>query len=175
MAASFSTWWKTDRKLSGRMKQQCAIASRENTRPVVAHRHPLFSLSFRFWLVGRHNADGLYDVVFCHICRKEEFDFFLCIDKIMKGGAHTLASAPQAIQAMINAIPGVLPFLKRGVFVDGEKEIPEEAPAQGAVSPHTDLTQDLGDRLTEYELVEDLIERGTLEENADGTLCIRLQ
>ena len=94
----------------------------------------------------------------------------------MKGGAHTLASAPQAIQAMINAIPGqVIPFLKRGVFVDGEKEIPEAAPAQGAVSPYTDLTQDLGDRLAEYELVEDLIERGTLEENADGTLSIRLQ
>ena len=36
-------------------------------------------------------------------------------------------------------------------------------------SPYSDLTQDLGDRLTEYELVEDLIECGTLEENADGT------
>ena len=40
------------------------------------------------------------------------------------------------------------------------------------VTPYTDLTQDLGDRLTEYELVEDLIERGTLEENADGTLPV---
>ena len=49
------------------------------------------------------------------------------------------------------------------------------APAEPRESPYTDLTQSLGDRLTEYELVEDLIERGTLEENADGTLSIRLQ
>ena len=134
-------------------------------------------LSCRFWLVGQHNDEGLYDIVFCHICRKEEFDFFLCLDKVIKGGAHTLASVPQAIKAMIGAIPArVMPFLERGVFLEGEKERPEAAPAQeGAVSPYTDLTQDLGDRLTEYELVEDLIERGTLEENADGTLSIRLQ
>ena len=134
-------------------------------------------LSCRFWLVGQHNDEGLYDIVFCHICRKEEFDFFLCLDKVIKGGAHTLASVPQAIKAMIGAIPArVMPFLERGVFLEGEKGIPEAAPAQeGAVSPYTDLTQDLGDRLTEYELVEDLIERGTLEENADGTLSIRLQ
>ena len=84
-----------------------------------------------------------------------------------------IASAPR----MISAIPArVRPFLQRGIIQEGEEERPEAAPAQeGAVSPYTDLTQDLGDRLTEYELVEDLIERGTLEENADGTLSIRLQ
>ena len=145
---------------------------------MVAHCHPLSSLSCRFWLVGRHNADGLYDIMFCHICRKEEFDFFLCLTKIIKGGTHTLASAPRAIKSMIGAIPKqVMPFLERGVFVEEEEEErPEAAPApEGAVSPYTDLTQDLGDRLTEYELVEDLIERGTLEENADGTLSLRLQ
>ncbi|XP_073243198.1 uncharacterized protein [Porites lutea] len=135
------------------------------------------SYFYRFWLVGQHNDEGLYDIVFCHICRKEEFDFFLCLNKVIKGGAYMLASAPQAIKAMIGAIPArVMPFLERGVFLEGEKERPEAAPAQeGAVSPYTDLTQDLGDRLTEYELVEDLIERGTLEENSDGTLSIRLQ
>ena len=119
--------------------------------------------------------------MFCHICRKEEFDFFLCLEKVIKGGTHTLASVPQAITAMIGAIPArVMPFLGTGVFVEEEEERPEAAPApapapEGAVSPYTDLTQDLGDRLTEYELVEDLIERGTLEENADGTLSLRLQ
>ena len=146
---------------------------------MVAHCHPLSSLSCRFWLVGQHNADGLYDIVFCHICRKEEFDFFLCLTKIIKGGTHTLALAPQAITSMISAIPKqVMPYLRKGVFVEEEGERPAPAPApapEGAVSPYTDLTQDLGDRLTEYELVEDLIERGTLEENADGTLSIRLQ
>ena len=77
----------------------------------------------------------------------------------------------------------VKPYLQRGVFLKEEESgrpaaAPATAPATAAVerqSPYTDLTQDLGDRLAEYELVEDLIERGTLEENADGTLSIRLQ
>ena len=42
-------------------------------------------------------------------------------------------------------------------------------------SPYTDLTQKLGDRLTDYEMVEDLIERGMLAENEDGTLYIQLK
>ncbi|KAM7441100.1 hypothetical protein ABFA07_009747 [Porites harrisoni] len=57
------------------------------------------SYFYRFWLVGQHNDEDLYDIVFCHICRKEEFDFFLCLDKVIKGIAHTLASVPQAITA----------------------------------------------------------------------------
>ena len=39
----------------------------------------------------------------------------------------------------------------------------------------TDLSQHLGDRLTDYEMVEDLIERGMLAENEDGTLYIQLK
>ena len=78
------------------------------------------------------------------------------------------------------AIPKrVKPYLQRGVFLKEEESgRPAAAPAAAAVerqSPYTDLTQEMGDRLAEYELVEDLIERGTLEENADGTLSIRLQ
>ena len=78
------------------------------------------------------------------------------------------------------AIPKrVKPYLQRGVFLKEEESWrPAAAPAAAAVerqSPYTDLTQEMGDRLAEYELVEDLIERGTLEENADGTLSIRLQ
>ena len=70
---------------------------------------------------------------------------------------------------MIGNIPQlVMPYLQMGIFVE------EEENGRFAAAP-ADLTQDLGDRLTEYELVEDLIERGTLQENADGTLCIRLQ
>ena len=42
-------------------------------------------------------------------------------------------------------------------------------------SPYTDLTQKLGDRLTDYEMVGDLIERGMLAENEDGTLYIQLK
>ena len=85
---------------------------------------------------------------------------------------------------VVAAIPKrVKYYLERGVFPKEEKSgrpavAPATAPATAAVvrqSPYTDLTQDLGDRLAEYELVEDLIERGTLEENADGTLSIRLQ
>ena len=127
----------------------------------------------RFWLVGQRNADGLYDVVFSHICRKEEFDFFLCVNKMFKGGSYALKSAPQAIADLLSQIPKVvLPYLREGVFQDEEKK-PPPGVTQG--SPYSDLTRDLGDRLTEYELVEDLIERGTLEENADRTMSIRLQ
>ena len=80
-----------------------------------------------------------------------------------------LASAPQAIGDLLNQIPQwVLPYLAGGVFQDEKKKPP--GATQG--SPYSDLTQELGDRLTEYELVEDLIERGTLEEDADGTLSI---
>ena len=113
--------------------------------------------------------------MFCHICRKEEVDFTLCLKKIIKGGTNALASTPQAMLDMICAIPQqVIPYLGMGVFVD-EEETERLAAAPAAPATPADLTQDLGDRLTEYELVEDLIERGTLQENADGTLCIRLQ
>ena len=120
--------------------------------------------------------------MFCHICRKEEFDFFLCLEKVIKGGVHTLASTPHSIlEAIKAAMPQrVKPYLAMGVFVEDEETgRPTAEPATGAAGvrqiPYTHLTQDLGDRLTEYELVEDLIERGTLEENANGTLSIRLQ
>ena len=73
----------------------------------------------------------------------------------------------------MDSIPAhILPYLQSGNIQEEEVEKPAE-PDGG--SPYTDLTQDLGDRLTEYEMVEDLIERGTLGENADGTLFIRLQ
>ena len=129
--------------------------------------------------------------MFCHICRKEEFDFFRDLEKVIKGGTHTLASVPEdqfvflrnylfCSGTIFNSgaaiLAKVMAFLERGVFVKEEKESPKAAPApEGAASPYTDLTQDLGDRLIEYELVEDLIERGTLEENEDGTLSLRLQ
>ena len=92
----------------------------------------------------------------------------------MKGGAYTLASAPQVVKDVITQIPQrVLPYLRMGNFQEEETENPRPG-IRDAGSPYTDLTQDLGDRLTEYEMVEDLIERGTLGENADGSLFIRL-
>ena len=87
----------------------------------------------------------------------------------MKGGAYTLAATPQIMASIPKR---VLSYLKGGNIQEEGAQSPAE-PDGG--SPYTDLTQDLGDRLTEYELVEDLIERGTLGENADGTLFIRLQ
>ncbi len=93
----------------------------------------------------------------------------------MKGGAYTLSAAPQLIRDLINQIPQrVRPYLGMGNIQ--EEEVENARPASRDVaSPYTDLTQDIGDRLTEYELVEDLIERGTLGENEDGTLFIRFQ
>ena len=66
-----------------------------------------------------------------------------------------------------------LPYLQNGNIQEEEVERPA-VPDDGH-SPYTDLTQDLGDRLPEYELVEGLIERGTLGEDADGISFIRLQ
>lgn len=84
-----------------------------------------------------------------------------------------LTEAPQILKNMLARIPAhVLPFLEIGNF---QEEEVERAAASAGGNLYTDLSQDLGDRLTEYELVEDLIERGTLGENADGSLFIRLQ
>ena len=91
----------------------------------------------------------------------------------MKGGAYTLAATPQIASDFLTRVSKqAQQYLQIGNFQ--EKEVERPAVPDGG-SPYTDLTQDLGDRLTEYELVEDLIERGTLGENEDGTLFIRLQ
>ena len=87
----------------------------------------------------------------------------------MKGGAYTIASTSQIL---VSIPKRALSYLKGGNIQEEEAQKPAE-PEGG--SPYTDLNQELGDRLTEYELVEDLIERGTLGENADGTLFIRLE
>ena len=60
----------------------------------------------------------------------------------------------------------------------GESHDKDEKPSSAdepPASPYTDLSQHLGDRLTDYEMVEDLIERGMLAENEDGTLYIQLK
>ena len=66
----------------------------------------------------------------------------------------------------------VLPCLQNGNI---QEEVERPAVPDDGHSPYTDPTQDLGDRLPDYKLAEDLIERGTLGENADGTSLIRLQ
>ena len=87
----------------------------------------------------------------------------------MKGGAYTLAATPQILASIPRRVKS---YLQGGNIQEEDVQRP---PQPDGGSPYTDLTQDLGDRLTEYELIEDLIERGTLGENADGTLFIRLQ
>ena len=87
----------------------------------------------------------------------------------MTGGAYTLTTTREILSSIPKRVKS---YLQAGNIQEEEAQRPAE-PDDG--SPYTDLTQDLGDRLTEYELVEDLIERGTLSENADGTLFIRLE
>ena len=60
----------------------------------------------------------------------------------------------------------------------GESHDKDEKPSsvdEPPASPYTDLSQHLGDHLIDYEMVEDLIERGILAENEDGTLYIQLK
>ena len=72
---------------------------------------------------------------------------------------------------MINELP---PLVLR--YLGWEKKQKSFEAASGIEeSQITNLVNDLGDRLAEYEFVEDLIERGILGENADGTLYIRLR
>ena len=123
-------------------------------------------LCLRFWLVGQRQENGLYDILFCHISRKEDFDFFLFINKAFQGTAYVLQSTPQAL---INVLPErVRRFLHQGMIEEG---VEREEPSMYA---HRELTQQLGDRLTEYELIEMLIERGNLVPKSDGTLALEL-
>lgn len=130
------------------------------------------SYFYRFWLVGQRRQDGLYDIVFAHIARKEEFDLFLSLAKIMKGTAYTVMSVPNAVGSLSTR---AVMHVKAGIFGEShdEEEIRSSAD-EARASPYTDLSQHLGDRLTDYEMVEDLIERGMLAENEDGTLYIQL-
>ena len=136
----------------------------------------------RFWLIAQRRQDGQFDIVIAHIARREEFDFFQNLARIIGGSAHVMASAPPKISDLLArlsqraynyALGGIL-----GGDEDNEPPLPPESirpPAQTlSASQNNDLSQAMGDRLTEYEMVEDLIERGMLGENENGTLYIRL-
>ena len=62
------------------------------------------------------------------------------------------------------------------VFGKSNDKKEERSPAyKPQANPYTDLNQHLGNRLTDYEMVEDLFEMGMLAENEDGTPYIQLQ
>ena len=119
--------------------------------------------------------------MFAHIARKEEFDFLLCLPKVIKGSAYAMTSAPPVISALLARLSQrAYRHVLCGRLGGDEKEEPSlPAPTrplanEPKANPYTDLSQELGDHLTDYEMVEDLIERGMLAENEDGTLYIRL-
>ena len=91
----------------------------------------------------------------------------------MKGAAYAVTSIPDVTSSLSKR---AVKHVKAGIFVESrdEDEKPSSADEPPA-SPYTDLNQHLGDRLTDYEMVEDLIERGMLAENEDGTLYIQLK
>ena len=72
---------------------------------------------------------------------------------------------------MINELP---PLVMR--YLGWEKKQTSLEAASGTEENQiTNFVKYLGDYLVEHELVEDLIERGILKENDDGTLYIRLR
>ena len=90
----------------------------------------------------------------------------------MKGTAYAVMSVPDAVAGLSKR---AAKHVIAGIF--GESHDEDEKPSSAdepSASPYTDLSQHLGDRLTDYEMVEDLIERGMLAENEDGTLYIQL-
>ena len=120
--------------------------------------------------------------MFAHIARKEEFDFFLSLTKVMKGMGYAAASVPLIMRDLGDRLSNrAYECVLRGMFGGDEDKIsslpaPTSDPAdETRASPYTDLSQNLGERLTDYELIEDLIERGMLAENEDGTLYIQLK
>ena len=91
----------------------------------------------------------------------------------MKGMGYAVASIPPILKDLRDRISQrAFDFILGGVFRVEEDILPAD---ETRASPYTDLTQKLGDRLTDYEMVEDLIERGMLAENEDGTLYIQLK
>ena len=91
----------------------------------------------------------------------------------MKGTAYAVMSIPDAVRSLSKR---AVKLVTAGIF--GESYDVHEKPSSAdkpRASPYTDLSQHLGDRLTDYEMVEDLIERGMLAENEDGTLYIQLK
>ena len=90
----------------------------------------------------------------------------------MKGTAYAVMSVPDAVGGLSKR---AAKHVIAGIF--GESHDEDEKPSSAdepSASPYTDLSQHLGDRLTDYEMVEDLIEKGMLAENEDGTLYIQL-
>ena len=119
--------------------------------------------------------------MFAQIARKEEFDFLLCLPKVIKGSTYAMTSAPPVISALLARLSQrAYRHVLCGRLGGDENEEPSlPAPTrplanEPQANPYTDLSQELGDHLTDYEMVEDLIERGMLAENEDGTLYIRL-
>ena len=118
--------------------------------------------------------------MFAHIARREEFDLFLSLKKIMKGSAYAITSTPPIISDIVARLSHrAYKCLLDGLFGGDVKPsipVPTSPPTdEPPASPYTDLTEKLGDRLTDFEMVEDLIERGMLAENEDGTLYIQLK
>ena len=97
--------------------------------------------------------------MFAQVARKEESDFFFSLKKLIKGSAYAMVSAPPILSDLAARLSlRARNYVHDGIFGGDEDEGPSE----------------LGDRLTEYEMVEDLIERGMLAENEDGTLHLQL-
>ena len=97
----------------------------------------------------------------------------------MRGSAYVMNSAtPSISQLMSRLSQSAINNLLGGQTREQPQPLPSASTRPAAnVSPedqYPQLSQELGDRLTEYELVEDLIERGILAENEDGTLYIQL-
>lgn len=136
---------------------------------------------YRYWLIGQQNRDSLYDIAFCHISLKKEVDFVHFTSEVSKDLVNSAVSSPQTFPTVLELSVGVsretIDYLRRGIFVQETLDNPSSSAtptAEETGNSYHDPRQDLGTRLIEYQLVEDLIERGMLKENSDGTLFLQL-
>lgn len=123
---------------------------------------------YRYWLIGRHNYDGLYDIVYCHISRTEEAYLFGLTAQAISYLVGKAVSSPRILSQLLPSqiSPLAIGCLREGIGFGQET-------ANEAEMSDQSFTQQLKETLIEYELVEDLIERGILGENSDGTLFLR--
>ena len=63
--------------------------------------------------------------MFAHIARKEEFDLFLSLTKLMKGSAYAMAAAPPIILDLVGRLSQrACEYVHDGIFREDEDKKP---------------------------------------------------
>ncbi|KAI8480613.1 hypothetical protein Bbelb_416250 [Branchiostoma belcheri] len=124
---------------------------------------------YRYFMFVRANTTGTYDVFLATLCRKEEEPSFFG----MLGKALQFMLFPEALLFQIAtdaALSQVAQVLARGNITADDEDVSLIMIHMSALALSRDtVPKDLGDKIIEFEFVEDLIEKGFLIPNGDGS------